>query len=206
MFKLLRKFQERLFYPLSRLFVKLGVSPNAVSWLSLFTGIFGCGIIAFKDNSLGYGTTLLVISYLLDLMDGNVARLSGKTSNYGDFIECIFDRLVDSMVILALLWGNYVNAKIALSSLAVAFLISYLSSQARINFNYEVKGGFLSRAGRGFIIFIGILCYMRFPYFLYRGINCIDLALLIIIFAGPITFFGRLKNILGFAKNHNLLN
>jgi len=64
---------HELTYPLSFLLFKLGISPNAINLLGLFTGILG-GIFIFFLHPIT-GTALLLLSYLFDCCDGNVARI-----------------------------------------------------------------------------------------------------------------------------------
>ncbi len=84
--------------PLAHLFIKLGVTPNQVSLLSLVFG-FGCAL-AFSMRYFAFGSLLLGLSALLDLVDGSVARNNHSESDFGAVFDWITDKYVDAAVIL----------------------------------------------------------------------------------------------------------
>lgn len=67
--------------PIASFFIRLGVTPNQVSVLSLLFG-FSCAL-AFAQRWFLTGSLLLVISAVLDLVDGNVARRNHTESKFG---------------------------------------------------------------------------------------------------------------------------
>jgi phosphatidylglycerophosphate synthase len=76
------------------------VSPNAVTLLSLATGV-GAGPSIVTGHSL-LACGLLLLSGFFDTLDGTLARLSGRTSPFGAMLDVICDRLVEWAVILGL--------------------------------------------------------------------------------------------------------
>lgn len=85
--------------PIAAFFIRLGITPNQVSVLSLIFG-FGCAI-AFTQRCFLAGSLLLVISAILDLVDGNVARKNHTESKFGAVFDWVADKYVDAAVILA---------------------------------------------------------------------------------------------------------
>src|SRR3954463_2358377 len=61
--------------PWGRGYATLGVSPNAVTWLSAASGI--AGGLALAAGHLGIGALCILVSILHDLLDGMVARITG---------------------------------------------------------------------------------------------------------------------------------
>lgn len=86
--------------PLARLFIRLGVTPNQISLLSLLFGIF-CAISYYRGYFLA-GSLLLMVSALLDLVDGSVARKNDKETRFGAVFDWIIDKYVDTIVLLAI--------------------------------------------------------------------------------------------------------
>lgn len=84
--------------PIASFFIRLGVTPNQVSLLSLLFG-FLCAI-AFTQRWFFYGGLLLVISAVLDLVDGSVARKNHTESKFGAVFDWVADKYVDAAVIL----------------------------------------------------------------------------------------------------------
>ena len=76
-------------YPILPIIINLNLSSNLITTLSLI-----CGIISYvcitSDNYI-YGSFFFLLSYILDCVDGPVARLTNTTSQFGD----IYDHLVD---------------------------------------------------------------------------------------------------------------
>lgn len=84
--------------PVASFFIRLGVTPNQVSVLSVLFG-FSCAL-AFTQRYFLAGSLLLVVSAILDLVDGNVARKNHTESRFGAVFDWVADKYVDAAVIL----------------------------------------------------------------------------------------------------------
>ncbi|MCC7555427.1 MAG: CDP-alcohol phosphatidyltransferase family protein [Methanoculleus marisnigri] len=84
--------------PIASFFIRLGVTPNQVSALSILFG-FSCAF-AFAGRHFLAGSLLLFVSAILDLVDGNVARKNHAESRFGAVFDWIADKYVDAAVIL----------------------------------------------------------------------------------------------------------
>ena len=67
--------------PIASFFARLGVTPNQVSLLAMLFG-FACAL-AFTQRYFLAGALLLVVSAVLDLVDGSVARKNHTESKFG---------------------------------------------------------------------------------------------------------------------------
>jgi len=74
------------------------LSPNSWTTLSLLTSIVAALAVWEKRPMLGVG--LFIFSSLLDVVDGKVARLSGRATKLGAFWDGTVDRFVDMLMIL----------------------------------------------------------------------------------------------------------
>jgi len=90
----------RCLEPLAGIFIKLGITPNMVTALSLITGIIAAYL--FFNRMFPAGAIMLLLSAVLDLTDGSVARAEGKESRFGAVIDWIVDKYVDGIVIIAI--------------------------------------------------------------------------------------------------------
>lgn len=90
------KYTERI----ASFFIRLGVTPNQISMLSLLFG-FSCAL-AFAGRHFVAGSLLLFVSAILDLVDGNVARKNHTESRFGAVFDWIADKYVDAAVILGI--------------------------------------------------------------------------------------------------------
>ena len=87
-------YDQRFARLLMRPFVKTGLHPNFLTLLSLLLGI-GCGalFVLCERGIESLAVTVFMIAVLVDHMDGELARMSGKTSRFGHF----FDYIVGSL-------------------------------------------------------------------------------------------------------------
>jgi len=81
--------------------VRIGLTTEAVSWLSGFVGLSGCLFLAIGGaNQLPFGIALLLIFNLLDCVDGSIARTMQSGNPYGIFLDSICGSIVD-----LIFWG-----------------------------------------------------------------------------------------------------
>ena len=102
--------QDRLFVPVAMylvwLFVRIGVSGNAVSWLSALVAVLGAFLLTSSDSlvvligSFGY-----ILWCLLDYVDGAVARVNGKGSVAGQYIDWIMHVIAHIAIIAGIAIG-----------------------------------------------------------------------------------------------------
>ena len=86
--------------PLASACIRLGISPNMITFFSLFFGIL-CAC-CYALGSFVIGSLMLLISAVLDLVDGSVARASGKESRFGAVIDWIVDKYVDGLALIGI--------------------------------------------------------------------------------------------------------
>lgn len=86
--------------PLADVFIRLGLTPNQISLLSLILG-FACAYFFFQRAFI-IGSLMLFLSGLLDLIDGTVARQQETESDFGAVIDWIVDKYVDAIVLLGI--------------------------------------------------------------------------------------------------------
>lgn len=93
-------FYHPLGYYLALFFNSLGFSPNLVSFISMIVGIVG-SIFIYKLNLI-CGSLLIILASVIDSADGQVARMSGKTSPYGRIIDGLVGYIIFTSVYLAI--------------------------------------------------------------------------------------------------------
>jgi len=100
----------RLFgYYLSLVLIKLPVSANQVTFISMLIGLTGCWLFTKGELIWNiYGALLLVLSYGLDYCDGVIARLKGQCSPTGAAFDDFVDWIVDTAIFAGLGYGTWV--------------------------------------------------------------------------------------------------
>lgn len=94
-----RKYTNRLFSAIAALLLRLGLTPNQVTALAFILGITS-GAVLYGEHPM-IAVALLWLSGLLDAVDGEMARRSGRSSVRGAQMDIISDRLVE----LSIVWG-----------------------------------------------------------------------------------------------------
>jgi archaetidylinositol phosphate synthase len=86
--------------PVAGAFSRAGITPNQISLLSLLFGIL-CAYF-FATGMFPLGSLMLIISAVLDLVDGSVARMTSRTTRFGAVFDWIVDKYVDALVLLGI--------------------------------------------------------------------------------------------------------
>jgi len=117
--------------PIGRVLVALHVTPNMLSWASLFFAILAGVCLAF--GHFGFGGGFAMVSGFLDSLDGMVARLTGASSEAGEVLDATIDRYAEGFFIGGLIvYYHDIPALQVLSLIALmgSFMVSYSSAKA----------------------------------------------------------------------------
>ncbi|MGW1012881.1 CDP-alcohol phosphatidyltransferase family protein [Streptomyces termitum] len=102
------------------------ITPNRVTWAALFVGLGSAGFFLKGDYaSLAIGAGLYHVSFILDCIDGKLARLKGNGSVFGGWLDYVFDRIRVLFCALALMGGQFLRTDepvFLLAALVVVFL------------------------------------------------------------------------------------
>ncbi|GAA4604563.1 hypothetical protein GCM10023195_15570 [Actinoallomurus liliacearum] len=87
---------------------RTSITPNQITWGALFLGLGSAGCFLTADwKWLVLGAVLYHLSFVLDCMDGKIARLKGTGTVLGGWLDYVFDRIRVLTCTLALMWGEY---------------------------------------------------------------------------------------------------
>lgn len=141
---------DRAVQPVGGALQRTGVSPDHLTGLGLLLAIPAAWAIA--SGRLGLGLGLLIASAVPDLLDGAVAKASGRSSVRGAFFDSVADRVTDTLILGALAWYLLDHhrghaAMLPFAILGTSFLISYERAKAEA-LGYQAKGGLMERAER----------------------------------------------------------
>jgi len=85
---------------LARTLVRLGVTPNGLSYAALAFGLLAAWL--FYGGRGWWALLVLGVSGLADAIDGRVARLGGGSTTWGGVLDLTFDRIVEAAVLLGI--------------------------------------------------------------------------------------------------------
>lgn len=98
-----RLFFDPLAVPLTVLFSKVGwISANVVTFSALIPGLLGAW--CFAMGWFGWGASAYYLFFLLDSVDGKLARLLGAGDPLGAFYDFVVDRIVIGAMLLGMAW------------------------------------------------------------------------------------------------------
>jgi archaetidylinositol phosphate synthase len=135
-----------------------GVSPNALTGAALVcAGFAGIAFLFRGVWPLVLGTVFVFLNALLDALDGKVAKVTGKASRRGDFLDHVFDRYADVLMLGGLALGPFCPPWIGLLAIIGVLLTSYMGTQAQAVGAGRLYGGVLGRADRLVILLAAAL-------------------------------------------------
>ena len=136
-----------------------GVSPNVLTYVGLLL-TSGVAVLAALGELRWAGVTY-IFAALFDALDGTVARVSGKGSRFGAFLDSSIDRLDEAVVFLGLiihytLVGAVYEIPLILVVAVFSLMISYTRARAE-GLGVNCKAGFMSRPLRVVVLILGLL-------------------------------------------------
>ncbi|WP_069884789.1 CDP-alcohol phosphatidyltransferase family protein [Streptomyces luteocolor] len=95
--------------PLVRLTaMRTRITPNQITWGAFLLGLGSAACFALGEwRWLALGAVIYHLSFILDCMDGKVARLTGQGSVFGAWLDFVFDRIRVMVCGVALMGGQY---------------------------------------------------------------------------------------------------
>ncbi|GAB4458838.1 MAG: CDP-alcohol phosphatidyltransferase family protein [Anaerolineales bacterium] len=120
----LRRFKDRLGAPLALRLRR--VSPTVVSLLGLAIGLLAA-FAAYKNQYL-WALALWILNRILDGLDGLIARLHDKQSDFGGYVDILTDFIVYAALPIGLVAGSpSIERYLALSVLLASFYVNAAS-------------------------------------------------------------------------------
>ncbi|HEX9845452.1 MAG TPA: archaetidylinositol phosphate synthase [Candidatus Nitrosotenuis sp.] len=183
---MLNNFRDSLKPHLEKLgneFASTGFSPNfwtAVGLAFAFLSAIAYGLNGQIQHVAIIGGILLLISGFFDVVDGQVARVTKKTSKKGGFLDSVFDKIAEVAIFLGILVGNFAEPFLVFLAITLSLLVSYTRSRAE-SLGVKLQGiGIGERAERLLVIaIIGMVGFMQY-------------AVIIVIIIAAITFIQRI--------------
>jgi len=161
---MVERFREawaRLLTPLARRLLAWGVTPDLVTWVGT-AGVVASALVFFPLGYLWIGALGVALFAFSDMVDGQMARLSKRTSAWGAFLDSSLDRVGDGAVFggLALYFAgpgdSVLWTAVTLIALVMGQVTSYVKARAE-SVGLTVPGGLAARADRLLIVLAAAL-------------------------------------------------
>ena len=138
------------------------INPNILTLVGVSINV-GSGLL-FGFGQFFWAGIVLIIANLFDMLDGQVARLSGRVTRFGGFLDSSLDRLSDMVVFVGLMvfyardteFHSTLNVFLAGAGMMGSVMVSYASARAE-SIIPKCDVGFLRRPERVVLFIIGAL-------------------------------------------------
>ncbi|HZY37228.1 MAG TPA: CDP-alcohol phosphatidyltransferase family protein [Mucilaginibacter sp.] len=208
----------RVIDPVVKVFIKLGLTPNAVTTIGflLNVGVAVIFILGAEEGNrgdlsyVGWAGGLILFAGLFDMLDGQVARLGNMKSTFGALYDSVIDRYSELIMFLGICYylvGHhyFLSSIFAFIALIGSMMVSYVRARAE-GLGIECKGGLMQRPER--VVTIGlfaVLCgvissYIGGDYKLYIPGTKFQVFETMSIFTTPIVLVAILTNITAFRR------
>lgn len=139
-----------------------GVHPNILTAIGVVINV-GCGVL-FGLGEFFWAGIVLIVANVFDMLDGNVARLTGNVTKFGGFLDSSLDRLSDMVVFIGIMIFYAGNSPqhslmhVALAGVAMmaSVMVSYTTARSE-GLGVKANVGFLQRPERVVLLIIGAL-------------------------------------------------
>lgn len=113
----------------ARILERTPVTPGHVTLVSALMSFSGA--IAFGYRSYWLGAILSLLGIITDCIDGDLSRLTGRSSTVGAFLDSVMDRWTDAAMIVGLAYANPEHWTLAGVALTASLLTSYTRARAQ---------------------------------------------------------------------------
>lgn len=167
--KYARALFTKIFRPLAQLLLRLGISPDVVTIVGTIGVAFGA-LWFYPRHQFFVGTLFITAFVFSDMLDGNMARLSGRSSVWGAYLDSTLDRVGDAAIFggLVLYYAgrgdNFFMASLALACLVLGSVVSYAKARAE-GLGMQANVGIAERADRlvAVLVTVGLTGLFHLP-------------------------------------------
>jgi CDP-diacylglycerol---glycerol-3-phosphate 3-phosphatidyltransferase len=150
---------RRAVQPIVRVLARMGLTPNMLTVTGFLLNA-GVGLVIALGQPQLAGV-LLILTSGFDLLDGALAKATGKGSKFGAFLDSTLDRYSEAIVLLGLLWLSVQRTQtldIYLVYIVVvgSLLVSYTRARAE-GLGLECRVGLLGRPERIAVLCVGLI-------------------------------------------------
>ncbi len=139
-----------------------GVRPNILTTIGVTINM-GCAVL-FALGEFFWAGVVLIVANLFDMLDGGVARLTGRATKYGSFLDSSLDRLSDMTVFFGIMifysrdlpQHSLLNVILAGMGMICSVMVSYTTARSE-GLGVKANIGFLQRPERIVLLIIGAL-------------------------------------------------
>jgi phosphatidylinositol phosphate synthase len=145
--------------PLGKALVDVGLTPDAMTLFGTVASVLAA-VTLFPTGHLFWGTMVIWLFVMFDMLDGAMARARGGGTRYGAVLDATCDRVADGAIFAGLAWWSvyHANSKPLLAATLICLVssqvISYAKARAEAS-GLSADGGLIERPDRLIIVLVG---------------------------------------------------
>ncbi|MHA1126085.1 MAG: CDP-alcohol phosphatidyltransferase family protein [Candidatus Heimdallarchaeota archaeon] len=191
-----RSAYKKIMAPIGRIIGKTRISPNGITMIAGVVAITGGTMYALQgrvtsfDHWWAIGFAVMFVAGLIDVLDGSVARATGKTTKFGTVLDPVMDRFAEFCFLMGLAIGDYSFAPFdavgwvsfipvgawCIFCFAGMMFASYSRARGESVADITVESvGIMERREKLALIFLGNILYIWYPIALIISIVLVGL-------------------------------
>lgn len=186
-----RQWYERWSLGLGRICLRLGLTPNILTGLSLV-----CTIISglyFWDARFGWGVFWMVVAAFTDMLDGSTARAGNLGTVFGGILDHVSDRYGEFFILAGITLSGAVHPGWGLFALFGMIIASYTRAAAEsIGKLANCAVGIMGRLEKFILIIAGSIIEIYLPAGTWPKGGWLEFALIVVGITSTITAIQRL--------------
>lgn len=157
----------------------IGLTPNQISAIGIIFAVLSA--LAYWKWQYYPLLSILAPLFLLasgfcDALDGALARLYGKTTTFGGFLDSLLDRYADAIIFGGIIFGGLCHLFWGLAALTGSLLVSYARARAEATGVKMETVGIAERAER--LVILALASFFSIAWLEALGWGVVVLALL----------------------------
>ncbi|MEM0015795.1 MAG: archaetidylinositol phosphate synthase [Saccharolobus sp.] len=156
----IRRQSKKILRPIAKVLVDIHVKANYITIVGLIFSLFY--FFEMMGKNVIIALLFLILSALMDAIDGEVARLSNSVSSLGSFLDSTLDRIEDTLYISAFIFINFPSFLVAIT-VGLSLVISYIRAKAEA-LGIKMEGRGIIERGERIVFILIILLLSVFSY------------------------------------------
>ena len=166
---------DRIVTPAALILGRLGLTPNSLTLSGLV--ISGLGAFLASVGQLWGAGLVLAFSGIFDLLDGALARATGRVTRFGALLDSVVDRASEAIVLFGLLVYYLSRSETAGTlliylALVSSIMVSYLRARSE-GLGVDCKVGVMTRTERVAVLTAGLVAGHWVPNLLLAALATI---------------------------------
>jgi len=141
--------------PIARGVASTGITPNQITVIgfafSLLAAWFFYSALPF------WGGLLILVTGFFDVLDGAVAKVSGKVTKFGGVLDSTLDRYSDMAIIGSIILGGLCDPLWGILAMIGSFIVSYVRARGEVEGVWMAGVGIMERAERLIVLTVAAL-------------------------------------------------